>query len=316
MRAMLVAAGFGTRLDPLTQELPKPAVPVANQPVAAFALQHLHRFGIRDFVVNTHHLAAALRAALEPRVPADARLRFVHEPTILGTGGGVRNAASQGAGGLEQELLVFSAKLVFAPDLERLLRVHRDSGAIATMCLRPLPPDAGFAPVELAADGRIRRIRGLPTGAGDGSLRAAMYTGVQVLSPRALAQLPAEGDIIERAYLPWLERGEVVMGVLDGGDWRDVGVGPQGYLEANLAFAQGQLRWPGLPEPVAGSFVAPDARVGAATRLQAVVAGAGAKIASGAVLERVVLWPGARAEGELRDAIVTTGGRVLRLGET
>src|SRR5438270_13996922 len=108
MRAMLVAAGLGTRLDPLTRELPKPALPVANRPVAWFALDHLTRHGVRDFVVNTHHLADRLRTEVERCCPAGARLRFVHEPNILGTGGGVRNAWRPQDG---EDFLVVNAKL-------------------------------------------------------------------------------------------------------------------------------------------------------------------------------------------------------------
>src|SRR5436190_20338773 len=107
---MLVAAGFGTRLEPLTRELPKPALPLGNRPVAWFALDHLRRCGARDVVVNTHHLAERLREQLEPCCPADVALRFVHEPMILGTGGGVRNAWQPAAG---EDFVVFNAKLLF-----------------------------------------------------------------------------------------------------------------------------------------------------------------------------------------------------------
>ena len=83
---MLVAAGLGTRLDPLTRELPKPALPVANRPVAWFACDHLARNGFHDLVVNTHHLAERLSEELTRACPDAVQLRFVHEPRILGTG--------------------------------------------------------------------------------------------------------------------------------------------------------------------------------------------------------------------------------------
>src|SRR5690242_16831338 len=118
VRGMLVAAGFGTRLDPLTRELPKPALPVANRPVAWFAADHLARHGVRELVVNTHHLGGELERVLGAVQPEGTQLRFIHEPEILGTGGGVRNAWSATS---QEALLAFNAKLVFAPDLQRAL---------------------------------------------------------------------------------------------------------------------------------------------------------------------------------------------------
>jgi mannose-1-phosphate guanylyltransferase len=134
MRAMLVTAGFGTRLLPLTELLPKPAVPVCNRPIAWYALDHLRRSGVREFVANTHHLPNELERELGAVTPGDVQLRFVHEPEILGTGGGVRNAWRPIDG---ETFLVMNGKYVFAPDIAGALRVHRDSGALATMILKP-----------------------------------------------------------------------------------------------------------------------------------------------------------------------------------
>jgi mannose-1-phosphate guanylyltransferase len=313
MRGMLVAAGFGTRLHPLTNELPKPALPVGNRPVAAFALEHLARFGIREVVCNTHHLGAELQRALEPHHPQSAQLSFVHEPVILGTGGGVRNAWQALGPQPGEELIVINAKLVYAPDLARALAAHRASGAIATMVLRALPAGTSFAAVEHEVDGRIRRIRGLPS-ASAGALSPAMFTGVQILSARALADLPLDGDMIEGAYLPWIARGEHVHGVLDEAPWIDVGVTLRTYLEANLALARGELRWPGIaPEPHS-ALIASSTPVTAAARLEAVVLGDGVKLEPDAELERVVAWPNASVPRRLRDAIVTSSGSVVPVG--
>lgn len=313
MRAMLVAAGYGTRLSPLTDELPKPAVPVANQPAAWFALDHLARAGVRDFAVNTHHLAGALRAALEPLAPPGVALRFVHEPEILGTGGGVRNAWQPADG---EDFVVMNGKLLYGPDLERALSLHRESGAVATMLVRALPADAGFAPVEVDAEGRVRRLRGLPEAAADPGLTARMYTGVQILSARAHRDLPQAGDIIEHAYLPWLERGETVMGVLDEGGavgWRDVGVTPTHYLDANLAMLRGEVPWPGIEVGQDATIVADAAHVAGGARVSEAVVGAGATVPADTVLRRSVVWPDAHVpSGVVEDAIVTTAGVVLR----
>jgi len=312
---MLVAAGFGTRLDPLTRELPKPALPLANRPVAWFACDHLVRCGVTDIAVNTHHLARELREALEAHAPAGARLSFVHEAQILGTGGGVRNAWQPREG---EDFVTMNAKLLFAPDLSAALAVHRRSGAIATLVLRVLPPGTSFTAVPVAADGRVL---GIGTVASAAQVTAAeraqatqcMYTGVQILSARAWADLPESGGIIEHSYARWLARGELVAGVIDDAPWTDVGVTLRHYLDAHLALASGSLRWPGItPEP-GGLFVDPSARIARDARLELSAVGANAEVANGASLTRVLVWPRARVTTDLHDAIVTSCGQIVRL---
>jgi mannose-1-phosphate guanylyltransferase len=314
MRAMLVAAGVGTRLDPLTRELPKPALPVANRPIAWFACDHLLRAGFDELVVNTHHLAGELRAALEPHVPAGQRLRFVHEPQILGTGGGVRNAWQRPIDG--EDFVTMNAKLLFAPDLARALAVHRQSGAIATMVLRALPAGTRFTPVQVAVDGRVIAIGDVAAAPDAAVARATasarMFTGVQVLSPRAFADLPESGDIIRYSYARWLARGELVATVTDDAPFMDVGVTLRHYLDANVALAAGALRWPGVAPAPGGVFVDAAAQLGAGCALENAAVGAGASVAPGTRLQRVVLWPGTRTTTDLRDAIVTPS-RVLQL---
>jgi mannose-1-phosphate guanylyltransferase len=305
---MLVAAGFGTRLDPLTRELPKPALPVANRPVAWFACDQLARHGVRELVTNTHHLAAELERELGRVRPDGVQLRFVHEPEILGTGGGVRNAWSATQ---DEPLIAFNAKLVFAPDLTRALSEHRASGALATLVLRPCPPGSSFAPVWVDPLGRVLAIRtSEPPSAG---LLRCMWTGVQILEPRAFTDLPPQGDIFEHAYLPWLARGERVHGVIDDAPWMDVGVTPRHYLDANLAFVRGELSWPGLPAARDGVLAAPGAVIGQGAQLDQVVLGEGAVVEPGAKLSRIVLWPGACATGVLQDAVITTAGTIVRI---
>jgi NDP-sugar pyrophosphorylase family protein len=313
MRGMLVAAGFGTRLSPLTDELPKPAVPVGNRPVAAYALEALARAGIRDVVVNTHHLAAELERELSPWCPSGVDLRYVHEPVILGTGGGVRNAWAARGGPIDgEDFVVMNAKLVFTPDLARALEQHRRSGAIATMVLRALPTGTTFAPVEHDASGRIHAMRGLPRGHRARDLQRAMFTGVQILSARAFADLPLDGDMIEGAYKRWLECGEHVQGVIDDGAWLDVGVTVEHYVRANLALARREIAWPDIEPDAAGNIIDGSVRVPHGAQLREVVLGRGAVVPEGAELARVVAWPGAKLPSQLSDATVTSRGVIAR----
>jgi NDP-sugar pyrophosphorylase family protein len=306
---MLVAAGFGTRLDPLTRELPKPALPVGNRPIAWYALDHLARSGFRDVVVNTHHLGARLESTLAPLCPAGIDLRFAREPVILGTAGGVRNAWRPQP---DEDFVVMNAKLLFAPDLTRALAIHRQHGAIATMLLKPLLPGASFTPIYLESDGRIHSI-GRDAPAAGISQTPYMFASVQILSARAWRDLPEQGDIINGAYRPWLARGEVVAGVVDEGEWLDVGVTLRHYLEANLALATGRITWPGVTRQAGNLLLADSARLGAGSRLEQCVVGDHVSIAPGAVLCRTVVWAGVAVAGAWEDAILTTAGQIIRL---
>ena len=307
---MLVTAGLGTRLGALSDELPKPAMPVANRPAAWFALDHLARFGVREVVLNTHHLADRLREEVERHAPPGLTLRFMHEPRILGTGGGLRNAWRPEDG---EHFVVMNGKLVFAPDLLAALERHVAANAIATMVLRGMPPGGGFGAVEVDVEARVRRIRGLPVSASTSGLAPRMFTGVHILSARAWRDLPEDGDVIEHAYARWLGRGETVLGVDDAGTWIDVGVSPRHYLEANLALARGQVVWPGIAPGPRGVVFGAGAQVGEGANVTDAVLGDGAVVAPGARVSRAVLWRGARVESELTDAVVTSSGRVVRV---
>jgi len=302
-RAMLVAAGFGTRLAPLTDELPKPAVPVANRPLAWFALDHLHRFGVRDFVMNTHHLGRRLESSIEPWTPSDTSLRFSREEAILGTGGGLRRAWDPRD---DETLLVMNAKLVFDPDIAELLAVHASAGAIATMVLRALPTGSAFGGVDVDDAGCVRAILSeQPPTAG---LTRRMFTGVHVLHARAWRDLPEDGCVIRHSYRAWLARGEPVMSILAAEPWADLGITPQHYAEGNLALLDGERTWPGIAPTAGGVLVADDARVGAGCKLHRCAVGAGATIDPGVELDSAIVWPGAHVTSHLKRTIMTTAG--------
>jgi NDP-sugar pyrophosphorylase family protein len=306
---MLVAAGFGQRLDPLTRELPKPALPVGNRPVAWYALSHLARSGVREVVANAHHLADRLVAALEPVCPPEIALSFAHEARILGTGGGVRNAWRPQPG---EDFAIMNAKYLFAPDLERALAIHRELGAIATMVLRRLPAGANFTPVHVSGEGRIRDIsRQAPAGLSPHP--PLMYTGVQILNERAHRDLPAEGDIIEGAYRSWFARGEIVASVIDDGPWCDIGVSLEHYLAANLALCEGSIAWPEVHPGPRATLVADSARIDPLADVERCAIGADARVDPGSCLRNSVLWPGTHARGEHENTVLTSAGMRVRI---
>lgn len=252
MHAMLFAAGLGTRLRPLTHELPKPVVPVANRPLAWFAMDRLARAGVTKIVANVHYLADRAEAQLQAWVPEGVELVVLREDDLLGTGGGLSNARAALFEGLgaDEPVLVMNGDIVFNADLEAAIEAHRTRGAIATMVLREDADADRHGSIEIdGADraGFVRRMLGHPEMSPEEApeLRKLMFTGVHVLSQEAFDDLPASGCIVRHSYRKWVDEGRPVVGVLDGNDWRDLGT-LESYLHTNLAFASGVLKWPGI----------------------------------------------------------------------
>jgi len=305
LHGMILAAGLGTRLRPLSDELPKPAVPVLNRPLAAFALDHLATSGVGTVGLNTHHLASRLRATVEPHVPPDMRSLFTVEDEILGTGGGIR--ATWHALGEPDPFIVMNGDVLFEPDLARALRLHKASGAAATMVLRSSPKAEAYGSVEIDSAGRVRRLLGLP--AGDvGSLRKLMFTGVHIVSGRAIHSLPERGCVVRQGYRTWLDHGDVIAGMVDDSRWLDLGTVAD-YAQAQLDLLIDGQPLPGKLNATAEGLLDPSARIDQGARLQHCVVGSGARIAAGIELTRVIAWPGAVIEHDLTDTIVTTEGQ-------
>ena len=291
VHAMIFAAGLGTRLRPLTDERPKPVVPVANLPLAFRAAEHLLNFGATRIAFNTHHLAEVARAELEPLVSSRADVRFFHEEKLLGTGGGLRNAADYLSGG--GGVCVMNGDILFEPNLEALYAMHEASGAYATMVLRPHAEAFRFGAIEIDASNRV--VHMLRAQNDDPATRAFMFSGVHILSEAALFDLPREGCIIRQGYKAWLARGERVMSVIDESPWRDLGT-PAEYLAGNLDFANASPTH---------NIVHASARIGEGVTLDQSVVGANSLVAPNVCLSRVVVWDGAEVNESLQNAIVT-----------
>src|SRR5918912_976091 len=145
MRAMILAAGYGTRLWPLTADRTKPAIPFLGKPLVGYVAEYLGRYGCRDIVVNLHHEPDSVRAALGDGTRFGVRLEYVFEETILGTSGALDNARHL----LEDDtFFVVNGKIVTDIDLTRALATHRERGALATLVLRPNPARERFSIVE------------------------------------------------------------------------------------------------------------------------------------------------------------------------
>src|SRR5512142_3041423 len=186
---MILCAGLGTRLRPLTARTPKPAVPVCGIPLVRWNVALLAGAGARRVVVNAHHLMHEMeQAARDAARSAEVPLAISREPVIAGTGGALREARAALAGA--DAIVMVNGDVLFDVDLTAALAAHRASGALATMLLLPMPEGGRYAAVETDASGAVRRIAG-SFGPGGEGLSPWHFSGVHVLSGAILDAVPA-----------------------------------------------------------------------------------------------------------------------------
>ena len=308
MEAIVLAAGKGTRLAPLTDRLAKAAVPLGNRPLGAYALEHLHASGITHVVVNTFHLGSTVEEALLGACPKGLSLSFSREATLLGTGGGLRQAQTF-LREPNESIVVMNADLYCTPDLAAARRVHQDRDAVATMVLREVDDPERFGSVEIDDEDRVARLLGQPQGVG-AKLRAHMFSGVYILSPRAFESMPKEGCVIRSAYRQWVDAVDSVYSTVDSNPWWDLGT-PEAYHALNIAMARGEVP---QEATLAGSkgLLSQGACIEAGAELQHCVVGSGARVRKGVKLSRCVVWANTVVEGVHSDAILTPDG-VIRI---
>lgn len=235
---MILAAGLGTRLRPLTNTIPKPLLPIAGTPLIVWNLLLLKRYGFQDVIINLHHLGPMIEQAVGNGSKFGLRIYYSHEPVILGTGGGIKQAEPNFSG---EPVLVLNGDTLFELDLEALCAYHQRHHAMATLVLRSDPDAARWGVVEVAADERIVRITGRGK-AESGSTKPRMFAGVHILHPRLLRDVPkGKTSSIIDAYVAAIQREEIVVGYDMVGYWSDVGT-PERYAQAEHDATTGLIR--------------------------------------------------------------------------
>ncbi|RPH81484.1 MAG: NDP-sugar synthase [Nitrospiraceae bacterium] len=237
MKAMILAAGLGTRLRPLTNTIPKPLLPIAGTPLIVWNLLLLKRHGFHDVVINLHHLGSKIEQALGNGSRYGLRIIYSHEPVILGTGGGLKQAEPHFSG---ESVLVLNGDTLVDLDLGALCLFHQQRAAIATLVLRKDPEATRWGLVEMESDNRIVRITGrgradqVPT-------EPRMFAGIHVLQPRLLRDVPkdSESSIID-PYVAAIQQGETVLGYDCEGYWSDIGT-PERYVQAEEDASAGRI---------------------------------------------------------------------------
>ena len=219
-RAMILAAGFGTRLRPITHEIPKPMVTVGPDPLIVRTIRQLGRAGIREVVVNLHHLGHRIREALGDGSELGVHLIYSEEGEILGSGGGIKLAEPHLTQGT---FIVVNGDVLMDVDYAAVLAFHRQKDALATMVLRPDPDPDEWGAIEIDAEQRIRQfVHKLPPV--DVPLRKLMFTGVHVLEPAVFDYLPTTFSSINDVFYPRaISEGRAIYGYVHEGYWSDVG---------------------------------------------------------------------------------------------
>lgn len=336
MKGMVLCAGLGTRLRPLTQRWPKPAMPLLGGSLVGYAFATLRSAGVTSFGINTHYLPEVMEATARASEP---QLELSHEaPEVQGTGGGIRGLKHFLRDG---DFIVTAGDILFAVDLKPVIEAHRASGAASTMVLLPMPEGKKYNAVELDAERRVRRIAG--KGPGGDKLSGWHFTGVHVMTPAVFDFMSPTGaeDINHDVYVRMIEKGLTVRGHLlepKSVYWSDLGT-PQSYAATHQHLLFGQVPTASFGErgPFSGhprlegdiaSWKHPTARlhddvkfagpcffgegceVGAGARLGAAVSvGKHAKVGQGARLNRVAVLEGAVVPdgAQLADVIVGPG---------
>src|SRR5262249_13823519 len=266
--AMILAAGLGTRFQPVTRTIPKPLIPVCNKPLIAWPVESLLAHGVRDFIVNLHHLPEAIRGYL-PRAFPQARFEFSIEQEILGTGGGVRRVRPLLEG--EREFVLANGDTIQTIPVHALRRARGD--AVAALTLRHPPKGDSFTPV-FHEHGRL-------TGFGSGRGEALMFAGSHLISARAFDLMPDRDVfcIVDQLYQPLLQRGETIAAVIDHSPWHDIGT-PRRYLAASREMCGENVV--GARSVVEGtlrdSVVWDDCRIGAGVTLQSCIVAHGVEL--------------------------------------
>ncbi len=273
MKAMILAAGFGTRLWPLTIGQTKPAIPFLNRPLVAYTIEYLKRFGIEDLIINLHHEPDSVRASAGDGSRYGIRIHYsIEEPEILGTSGALDRVRDQ----LSQEtFVVINGKIITDIDLGAAIATHRNLKALTTLVLLSNRKRERFSEVKIAEDSRIVEFAGFPDPSLVSDQTPLMFTGMHILEPEIFDYIPRGvfSDSVRDVYPKAMADGKIVAAHVAEGSWRELST-IERYLTISLEFLEREGR--------------------------SVVMDEGCEIEVGATVERSVLWKRVRVERDAR----------------
>jgi mannose-1-phosphate guanylyltransferase len=289
-QAFVLAAGLGTRLRPLTDELPKPLIPIFQKPLVTFALDHLIGVGVNRFVINTHRHPEVFQRFFASREYAGFPTTLVHEPDLLETGGGIKNA--EGHLGSEP-FLTYSGDILTDVNLQPLIDEHFRRGNDVTLALR----HTGLASAVALRDHRVVDITNRYGVAGNFD-----FANIAVWNSTIFQRIPPHKKI---SFIPiiidWIGQGATIGGVvMDDGKWFNISSRAE-YLEVHRIILRDKWKpdfvktreW---PERMASSAI-----VDSSAKLRGcTVIGQNCRVGAEAILEDTILWSDAEIASQSR----------------
>jgi mannose-1-phosphate guanylyltransferase len=310
LEAILLVGGKGTRLRPLTLSAPKPLLPTAGVPFLAHQLARAAASGIAHVVLATSYRAEMFAEAFGDGRGLGLSIDYVYEPTPLGTGGGIRNAARLLRGGPADPIVVLNGDILSGHDLAAQVDLHRDEDAAVTLHLVKVDDPSRYGVVPTDSAGRVTAFLEKQPNPVTNKINAGCY----VFRRSVIDQIPAGRPVsVEHETFPALiDAGEVMMGYASATYWLDVGT-PEAFVRGSCDVVLGHLPSPAMPGEcgeallLAPVTVADDARVSGGT-----VVGAGSSVGERAVVHGSVVFDSAAigAGAIVRESIVGRGARI------
>ncbi len=231
MRAMILCAGYGTRLAPLTEELPKPMLPMCGVPILEWGISMLVHQGIREIVINLHHLGHTIEEHFGDGSRFGADIRYVKEKDILGTGGGLKNALSLlDPDNADTPFVSMNGKLIFDAPVKDMVEAFRKSPeALGLMALRKTPTAEQWGAIDASPYNNTLRVNNILCSG------QYMFGGIHITRPSTIRRLPdGEACMVRQGYLPWLQSGQTVLGYDVGNVYFAEHSTPTRYFQGNM----------------------------------------------------------------------------------
>jgi NDP-sugar pyrophosphorylase family protein len=324
MQALILAGGKGTRLRPLTVYTPKPIVPILNRPLLTYQLELLERAGISDITLSLSYQPDKIEDLLGDGSDYDVKLRYLTEPTPLGTAGAYKFAA----GSIRETTVVFNGDIITDVDIADVIATHRANNAEATIVLVPVEDPSKFGLVETGANGEVLRFLEKPSPETLAEIKLnTINAGIYVLEPSVLDTIAAgENSSFEYDVFPTIIKAgrRFYSHILKDEYWRDLGT-PVSYLAAHQDFLSGKIGGFKPSHETSSSEVATAAQVDRASllgegcvikpnaRIVNSVLGPGVYVDEKAVISNSVIWAHSRigASAEIDAAVI---GRSCLIG--
>jgi len=307
MKAMIMAAGVGSRLMPLTLSIPKPMIPMANRPLMENTVQLLRKYGMKDIIANLHHQGDVISNYFLAGEAWGLNMQYSPELELMGTAGGVKKCEWF----LDETFIVISGDALTDINLEELIKTHRQKGALATIALKQVDEVEHFGVVVTDENGRIERFQEKPRP--EEALSKTANTGIYIFEPEIFKYIPKEEfyDFGKQVFPQLVQDQAPFYGHVIDDYWCDVGnINTYRQAHADILTGKVAVNYNGqlLPKDNQASLLLGDGvRMGEDVEIRGqVIIGPGCQIGNKVCLENTVIWNDSIVGNQtiIRDAVV------------